>query len=154
MIETQATLLSRLNPSVPRRYLYFLAGVLWTLAGMLLCIRALVWIDDFTFGAEITLESISLVLSVVAYLVVFSRLVRKNLDRIAALPARVCLFAFTPWRGYLMIVLMISIGLTLRNSAIPKLYLSIPYTAMGGTLLIGSIRFYRHFFAVAEYLDR
>jgi hypothetical protein len=73
--------------------------------------------------------------------------VQKNLDRIERLPERACLFAFTAWHGYIMIALMIMIGFTLRNSAIPMYYLSIPYTAMGGTLLIGSLRFYRQFLA-------
>jgi hypothetical protein len=52
-------------------------------------------------------------------------------------------------RGYVMIALMITIGLTLRNSTIPKYYLTLPYDVMGGVLLIGSIRFYRQFFVVA-----
>ena len=150
MSGTGATLLSRLNPAVPRRYLYFLAGVLWTVAGALLCVRAVIWLDAFSFRVEVTLESISFALSVVAYLFVFARLVKKNLDRIATLPERVCLFAFTPWRGYIMIALMISIGMTLRNTSIPKYYLAVPYTAMGGTLLLGSYRFYHHFRLMSE----
>lgn len=75
------------------------------------------------------------------------QVVQKNIDRIELLPERACLFAFTAWHGYIMIALMIMIGFTLRNSALPMYYLSIPYTAMGGTLLIGSLRYYRRFLA-------
>jgi hypothetical protein len=46
-----------------------------------------------------------------------------------------------------MIALMMTIGITLRSASIPKYYLSIPYTAMGGILLIGSLKFYRRFLA-------
>lgn len=140
-------MLTRLNPAVPRRYLYVLAGVLWTIAGGVLCVRALVWLDRLSLGAEVVLETTSLVLSIAAYIFLFARLVQKSIDRIAMLPDRVCLFAFTPWRGYIMIILMITLGLGLRSTPIPRLYLSIPYAAMGGTLLIGSVRFYRHFLA-------
>jgi hypothetical protein len=44
-----------------------------------------------------------------------------------------------------MIVLMIGLGTALRNSALPKVYLSIPYASMGGVLLLGSLSFYRNF---------
>ena len=44
-----------------------------------------------------------------------------------------------------MIALMMTIGITLRNSSIPKYYLTIPYFAMGAILLIGSVQFYRQF---------
>jgi hypothetical protein len=58
----------------------------------------------------------------------------------------VCAFAFTAWRGYIIMGGMVVLGLTLRNSSIPKIYLSVPYGAMGGMLLIGSTRFFRRFF--------
>jgi hypothetical protein len=148
--QTRIRLTTRFKPAVPRHYVFALAGCLWTLAGVLLCFRAAVWLGAFSFGAEMALELVSVVLAVASYSFVFSRLVRKNIDRINALPERACVFAFTHWRGYLMIVLMMILGLTLRNTAIPTYYRSVPYTAMGATLLIGSIGFYRQFFAVVK----
>jgi hypothetical protein len=44
-----------------------------------------------------------------------------------------------------MIGLMVTIGVTLRNSSVPKEYLVIPYTFMGGMLLAGSQQFLRQF---------
>jgi hypothetical protein len=61
------------------------------------------------------------------------------------MPERANIFAFTAARGYVMIALMMTIGITLRNSSIPKYYLTIPYFAMGGILFIGSVQFYRQF---------
>ena len=149
-VQTKLPMILRFKPAVPRHYVFALAGFLWTFAGILLCFRAAVWLGVFSFGAEIALELVSVVLAIASYSLIFSKLVQKNIDRINGLPERACVFAFTHWRGYLMIVLMMTLGLTLRNTDIPKYYLSIPYTAMGGTLLIGSIGFYRQFLAVAK----
>jgi hypothetical protein len=92
---------------------------------------------------------LSLVIAAVGYLYGFSKVVQKNIDRIRQMPERAAIFAFTTMRGYVTIALMITIGITLRNSSIPKYYLTLPYDVMGGILLIGSIRFYRQFFVVA-----
>lgn len=143
-----ATIFQRLNPAVPRRYLFLLAGGLWTIAGALLCWRGAIWLDVFPFLTEFALESISIVLAAAGYFYLVSRLVKQNIDRICELPERACMFACTAWRGYFMIALMMAIGITLRNSSIPSHYLSIPYTAMGGALLAGSARFYREFLAI------
>lgn len=136
---------SKFNPAVPRQFLFGIAGLLWTVAGALLCVRGAVWLEEVRFAAALEIETVAMVLAVAAYAFLFSRLVQKNVDRIVRLPERACVFAFTAWRGYIMIALMIASGLTLRNSSIPHYYLSLPYTAMGVVLLTGSVRFYREF---------
>jgi hypothetical protein len=136
---------SRLNPAVPRHFLFALAGGLWTIAGTILCVRAEVWLEVFPLRTEIELEALGAMLAVAGYLFLFAHIVQKNIDRITRLPERVCLFAFTAWRGYLLIALMIVLGLVLRSTPVPKDYLSVPYTVMGIILIIGSIRFYRQF---------
>ena len=141
----QEAMWMKLHPAVPRHWLFAIAGMIWTAAGLLLCIRAIAWIAQFAFITGVTLETVSLLLAIVGYVYVFSKIVRKNIARIHTLPDRVCAFAFTAWRGYIMIGLMVTVGLTLRNSSIPKFYLSIPYTAMGGMLLIGSRKFFGQF---------
>jgi hypothetical protein len=145
MSETRTSILSRLNPAVPRYYLFGLAGALWTFAGMVLCIRAILWLNVFPLGIELALETGSLVIAVLGYIFLFVRVVQKNIDRIRQLPDNACVFAFSAWPGYFMIALMMTIGITLRNTSIPKYFLAVPYTAMGGILLIGSARFFHQF---------
>jgi hypothetical protein len=148
MNQVRASFITRLNPAVPRHYLFAIAGVLWMAAGVLLCVRAEQWLEAFPAGTELALEIISIALAAAGYLFFFFKVVQRNIDRIGRLPDRACLFAFTAWHGYIMIALMMTIGITLRNTSIPKYYLSIPYTAMGGILLIGSLRFYQAFLAL------
>jgi len=146
MSPTSHKMLTRFNPAVPRRTLFAISGGLWTIAGLMLCLRGEEWLEVFPLGMELGLEALSALLAVAGYLLFFIHIVKKNIDRISFLPDRACLFAFTAWRGYLLIVLMIGLGIWLRNSVIPKYYLSIPYSVMGMILLLGSFRFFRQFF--------
>jgi hypothetical protein len=56
---------------------------------------------------------------------------------------KTCLFGFLSWKSYANIGVMVAMGVTLRHSAVPKDYLSIVYTSMGGALLMGSFQYYR-----------
>jgi hypothetical protein len=138
-------IVQRLIPTVQRHYLFALAGVLWTIAGGILCVRGTIWLQLLSPFAEIIVGLLSIVMAAVGYLYGFSKVVQKNIDRIHQMPERAAVFAFTTVKGYIMIALMITIGLILRNSTFPKYYLTLPYDVMGGVLLIGSIRFYRQF---------
>jgi len=147
MGETRSSIISRLNPAVPRYYLFGLAGAFWTFAGLVLCARAILWLNVFPLSIELALETTSIAIAIIGYLFLFVKVVQKNIDRIGQLPENACIFAFSAWQGYVMITLMITIGITLRNTAIPKYFLAVPYTAMGAILLIGSARFFRQFAA-------
>ncbi|MGA9365319.1 MAG: hypothetical protein WBW16_13220 [Bacteroidota bacterium] len=139
----------RLRPAVPRHWLFAVGGLIWTVVGLLLCTRAVVWLATFALSTEFLIEIVGVVLASAGYVYGLSKVVQKNITRINGLPDRACAFAFTGWRGYIMIGLMVTLGITVRNSFIPKYYLSIPYTAMGGMLLIGSLSFYRQFLEIA-----
>ena len=145
MDEPKSFLFSKLNPAVPRYYLFGLAGAFWTFAGVVLCARAILWLNDFPLSIELALETTSIAIAVIGYLFLFVKVVQKNIDRIRQLPENACIFAFTAWQGYIMIASMITIGITLRNTSIPKYFLAVPYTAMGIILLIGSARFFGQF---------
>lgn len=135
----------RLIPRVKKRYLYFFAGLFWTIAGSILCYRGTIWLSALPSDAAGVLGATSLILATPAYLFGFSRIVKRNIDRIAGLPERAHFFSFTAARGYAMIALMMTVGISLRNSSFPKDYLIVPYYVMGGVLLAGSMRFYREF---------
>jgi hypothetical protein len=138
-----------LNPSVPRHWLFAIAGILWTTVGLLLCARAVTWLIPSALIIDFVAEIAGILIASFGYLYVFSKVVKKNILRIQTLPDRPCVFAFTAWYGYLMIGSMMTFGILLRDSTIPKFYLVIPYTTMGLMLLIGSVQFYRRFIADA-----
>ena len=137
--------LARFTPAVPRRWLFAIAGVLWTTAGGILWFRALTWLDAFGPFTEASFLSVAFAFAVPAYLYGFSKAVDRNINRIHNLPERVSALAFTAWKGYFMIGGMIALGIALRSSEIPKYYLSMPYACMGVLLIFGSWRYYSQF---------
>jgi hypothetical protein len=137
------------KPNVPRNWLFLFAGIAWLIAGGLLCGRALVWILADPLIPALTLASGGIGLAVLFYRTVFANVARKNISRICNLPERPCAFAFTAWRGYLMIGLMVSIGILLRGSSIPREMLAVSYMAMGGALIISAMTFSRKFWKIS-----
>jgi hypothetical protein len=131
---------------VQRHWLYAVSGLIWCAVGSLLCIRGWIWIAGSPPEEAIATESLSVLLGVIAYYFGFSKITKRNIDRIASLPERSSVFAFTARRGYVLIGVMMASGFLLRNSPVSKHYLSIPYTAMGGSLLLGGCRFWSTFF--------
>jgi len=87
-----------------------------------------------------------IVIAAVVYWFGMSKIARKNLSRLKAIPGKACIFGFLSWKSYANIAIMVTLGITLRHSAVPKDYLSLVYTAMGGGLLLGSTQYYRSFF--------
>ena len=73
----------------------------------------------------------------------FLKVAGKNLDRIAELPTRPCIFSFISWRSWLLVAFMISLGITLRHSPMPKEYLAVIYMGIGLGLLLSGIRYFR-----------
>lgn len=143
----QEEMCMKVYPAVPRHWLLAIAGIIWIAVGLLLCIRAIVWLAAFALSTLVALETIGLLLAIVGYVYGFSKIVQKNINRINRLPDMACAFAFAAWGGYVMVGFMVTVGIALRNSPIPKQYLAMPYTAMGAILLTGGVRLFRQFLA-------
>jgi hypothetical protein len=133
------------KPAIPRRLLLLLASAFWAVAGGILVVRAFFWLEEQGTGTMVSVESASIAIAVTAYLLWFSKLVLRNIARIHKLPEWACAFAFTAWHGYLMIGFMMTLGIVLRNSQIPRIYLAVPYAIMGAILLAGSARFIKEY---------
>jgi hypothetical protein len=69
-------------PTVRRHYLFALAGMLWTIAGGILCVRGTIWLGLLPPIGEIIVGLLSFVIAAVGYLYGFSNVVQKNIDRI------------------------------------------------------------------------
>lgn len=132
-----------MKPSVPQKYLLFVAAIVWNVAGIALIVRGL----QFMIGYPQTLW-LNLILSLVGgaifYWVMFSKISTKHINRISNIANnRPCLFSFFDWKGYMMMVPMMSLGVWLRTSGVVSpFYLSFGYIIMGTPLLFSSFRFY------------
>ena len=132
----------RLKPALPQPWLLALAGLMWTAVGLMLCRYAFVWLAHPRSWANVALGLIGLAAAAVIYRLGFRKLARRNVERIRQLNDRPCLFSFLAWKSYAIVAVIISGGVLLRHSAIPKPYLAILYAAMGGGLFLSSFVYY------------
>jgi hypothetical protein len=87
-------------------------------------------------------ELLGVVLAVTAHQLCFSRITQKNIARLSLLTEKTCIFAFQRWKSYFLIGLMITVGITVRNLPIPRPYLAVLYTTIGGALFLASLQYY------------
>ena len=136
-------LLQGLIPVTSKRNLLFIAALVWTFAGVMLLTRGMVMmgIDHDFYLLPI---AGSLVGGILFYVVLFTRISEKYINRIISLSSdRPSVFSFFNLKGYLMMAGMISMGILLRKSGfVPPFYLSIVYLTMGVPLFVSSLRFY------------
>ena len=144
---SKASLRVRYKPAVNRHWLWLVAGLMWSAVGIMLCAFAGHWLARMDWRHIAIGAGTGLTLGLVIYRFGFSRIARKNISRIAAKSNPACFFAFQAWRSYLLIAIMISLGITLRHSALPRLYLAIIYSAIGTGLACSSTLYYQELLA-------
>ena len=132
---------------IDRRWLYAIAGVIWTGVGVLLVGYAVVWLTPVRMPLEIELAAAGLVVAGVFVRFVFQGIVGKNIVRIEQGPPRASAWAFQGWKSYLVTVFMVGLGIALRHSALPKPGLAVIYEGIGVSLLFTSLLYHRKFFA-------
>ena len=136
--------LSHLKPTVPKCWLFAASGVMWSAVGIMMCATGIGWLADNGMVRGIGFGVASLILAILAVRWGFGSIAQKNIRRLRRLPSRGCFFAFQAWKSYLIIMVMIALGMALRHSSIPKHFLAVAYTAIGGALILGSYFYYRH----------
>jgi hypothetical protein len=134
--------LRKFDPAVDKRVLIALSGAIWTFVGIILCNFAFHWLMDSAGEDFFLLAAAGIVAALLISYFGFLKIVNKNIDRIRAKPSKVCIFAFQPWNSYLVVIVMISLGIFLRQSSVPKKYLSIIYTGFGGAMILSSLKYY------------
>jgi len=137
------TFFQTLKPGIPKRYLIFVAAVLWSYAGGMLLFRgfSMLETDMELLSVKITGSFIG---GLIFFVYVFSNISLKHILRIVNLESEhPCIFSVFNWRSYLMMAVMISFGITLRmTEIIPLKYLSFFYIFMGTPLFLSAFRFY------------
>ncbi len=134
--------LKRFVPAVSRTWLIVLAGLVWSVVGLMLCRLAYHWLVDIHSRGVAPLELLGVIFALAAHKLCFSRIARKNISRLSLLTEKTCVLAFQRGKSYLLIAVMIALGITLRNLPIPRPYLAVLYTTIGGALFLASLQYY------------
>jgi hypothetical protein len=134
--------LKNLKPAVSKTWLIVMAGLMWSVVGLMLCRLAYHWLVIIQWRWIVPQELLGVVLALAAYKLCFSRIAQKNIERLSVITEKTCIFAFQRWKSYLVIVLMTIIGITIRNLPVPRPYLAVVYTTIGGALFLASLKYY------------
>lgn len=135
----------KLRPAVDKAVLVLLAGLMWCGVGVMLISYAISWILPMSQQAKLVFVLSGLVAALPIYYFGFLRLANKNLNRLLPLKEKRCLFSFMTWKSYLIVPVMVSMGIFLRHSPIPKPFLSIIYNGIGLGLFLSGTRYFRFF---------
>ena len=141
-IQNKNTFAEKFKPAVPRNYLLAIAGVMWSAVGLILCWRSYVWLKETHGVSALLLALLGIIFALIVFQFGFSRIARKNIDRIYHSHENACIFSFQAWKSYLIIVVMISLGIFLRRSPIPRQYLAVVYLTIGCALFLSSLLYY------------
>ncbi|MFH0729563.1 MAG: hypothetical protein V2B19_24890 [Pseudomonadota bacterium] len=143
--QTAIMKINNFKPAVTSRLLLFLAGLVWIFVGATLLFFAFTWLSRAS-NTDVQLFTITgVILALLVHHLGFLKIADKNLQRILLMQGKSCLFAFIPWKSYLIIAVMIVMGAILRHSTIPKHYLAVLYIGIGFALVLSSVRYLRVF---------
>jgi len=137
--------LNKYKPAVHKKHLMVLSGLTWSGVGIFLSSLAFRWLLNFDDIIIYYLGGFLLAFFIHSF--GFKKIAQKNINRILNMKTnKIWLFAFQPWKSYVIIVIMMSLGNYLRNSSIPKNYLAIIYFGIGGALFLSSLIYYKKYF--------
>ncbi len=147
-------MLEKLNPAVDKKYLLLTAGLMWCGVGVMLISFALFWLTHYEGRGKLLFYVAGLLAGMPIHFMGFSKLAQKNISRLMAFQDRKCLFSFITWKSYLIIIIMVTLGITLRHSAIPKQYLSILYNGLGIGLFLSGTLYLLTSFKLIFYINK
>jgi len=137
---------NKFKPAIKKTFLLLLSGAMWFAVGIMLNMYAYHWFIAFRSNNAYIFASIGFVAALVIHHFGFLKLADKNLGRISYMKDDPCIFSFMSWKSYIIVIVMISMGIALRHSSIPKQYLSVLYIGIGLALILSSIRYFRVLF--------
>jgi hypothetical protein len=133
--------IKKFTPRVDRKVLISVAGLMWCGVGVMLIRYAFSWLSVLQVRSEIIYALTGILISIPIHIFGFSKLADKNLNRLVPVADKKCFFSFITWKSYLIVVFMISLGITLRHSSIPKQYLSLVYNGIGFALFLSGAKY-------------
>ena len=128
-------MLFRFKPGVKRKTHLLLAALLWSVVGVILMIRAAFWLVH----AHLTVLAVpAVVLGSLKSHFVLDKTAIKSINRILLLEDGTCLGAVYSMKTWLLVMVMMTMGILLRHSALPRPWLGILYATIGWGLFWSS----------------
>jgi hypothetical protein len=135
----------KFTPSVDKRVLVLLAGLMWCGVGIMLIRFAIIWLTPMGIRSAGIYYASGFLAAMPIHHFGFLKIADRNLKRLMPLNQKRCVFSFMTWKSYIIVLVMISMGIALRHSALPKKYLSVLYNGIGLALFLSGLRYLRFF---------
>ena len=137
--------LAKLSPAVDKKILVLLAGLMWCGVGIMLIAFAISWLNKYEGSGKLILYLCGFIAAMPIHFWGFIKIAEKNLNRLLPLTEKKCVFSFMTWRSYFIVIIMVSMGIALRHSAIPKQFLSVLYNGIGLALFLSGLRYMKFY---------
>ena len=124
-----------------RAYSYVLAAVIWGIPGVNIAVKG---IRTYMLVKPDALWWLMLITLIVAafFFIIFRHVTRRYSERIASLPDTVMIWQIFPPKGWILLVFMMGLGITLKYiPAIPMSFTASFYSGLGPMLILAALRF-------------
>ena len=137
--------LERWKPAAGVRAHLYAAALLWTVVGLGLTAAGMAWSFSSALPWSLLLAGTGVAAGLVKGRYVLRAMAERNAARIIARGDGRCLGGFLSLKTWLLVVLMMTSGIILRRSAVPRPVLGVLYSAVGTALLVGCVTLWKAF---------
>lgn len=136
--------INRMHPKVHKNFLLIMSGAMWLGVGIMLNVLATHWLMNYGRPTAWIFGATGFIAGIINFRFGFSKVANKNINRIAGLKENpgVGILNFMSLKSYMLVVVMIALGITLRHSSLPKQHLAMIYLTIGLGLFLSSFRYF------------
>jgi hypothetical protein len=138
--------IKQFTAAVDKRVLILMAGLMWCGVGVMLIRYAISWLSLCNGKEQVFFYSAGFLAAMPIHHFGFLKIADKNINRLLPATEKMSPFSFMTPKSYLIVIVMVSMGIALRHSSIPKKDLSLLYNGIGLALFLSGIRYFRVFF--------
>ena len=125
---------------IKRNYHYLVATLVWAIPGFIITMKGILAYSQIPFS-QWWLFAITLCV-ICGFYFIFGKVVKRYIAHISGLPERSRFWHTFPLKGWLLIVFMMALGITLRHiQGIPIEFFASFYSGLGPMLLCSAVQF-------------
>lgn len=137
-----------------RKHLFILAALIWGIPGVSITLKGVTAYRDVIRGDLWWLLLITAA-TCIGFYFMFRRIVARYSERISSLPDKVNAFMTFPTRGWILLIFMMSLGITLKYiPGIPSEFTASFYCGLGPMLLLSAMKYCSNAIHYDDAIDR
>lgn len=126
---------------VSRRYLYLFAALIWGIPGITITLKGINAYSNIQ-RSQLWWLLIAMVCVAIFFYKIFRKVTKRYIEHIAILPDRCLPFQTFPFKGWVLILFMMGLGITLKFiPSVPLQFIASFYSGLGPMLILSAFRF-------------